>query len=49
LSFWTIRERNLSPIKEAAIEAIRICKDRGILVNYLKEREKEVVDHDYAV
>ena len=30
--------------KEAAIEAIRICKDRGVLVNYLKEREKEVID-----
>ena len=42
--------------KEAAIEAIRICKDRGVLVNYLKEREKEVInimitlfDQEYAV
>ena len=35
---------------------IRICKDRGVLVNYLKEREKEVInimitlfDQEYAV
>ena len=41
---------------EAAREAIRICRDRGVLVAYLKEREQEVVnimimlfDQEYAV
>ena len=36
--------KKYGPCKEAAIEAIRICKDRGVLANYLKEREKEVID-----
>ena len=42
--------------REAVQEAIRICKDRGVLVRYLNEREKEVVnimimlfDQEYAV
>ena len=30
--------------REAAAETIRICTDRGVLKDYLKEREKEVVD-----
>ena len=30
--------------KEAAIEAIRISRDRGALIQYLHDREKEVVD-----
>ena len=30
--------------KEAAQEAIRICKDRGVLAEYLNGQEKEVVD-----
>ena len=30
--------------KESAIEAIRICRDRDALREYLNEREKEVVD-----
>ena len=38
------QRKKYGPTKEAALEAIRICKDRGILVNYLKEREKEVID-----
>lgn len=38
------QRKKYGPTKEAAIEAIRICKDRGVLVNYLKEREKEVID-----
>ena len=28
----------------AAEEAIRICKNRGVLVDYLNSREKEVID-----
>ena len=42
--------------REAAINAIRICRDRGVLIDYLKEREKEVInnmimlfDQEYAV
>ena len=42
--------------REAAIEAIRICRDRGVFIDYLKEREKEVInnmimlfDQEYAV
>ena len=31
-------------VKEAVIEAMRICRDRNVLRDYLKEREKEVVD-----
>lgn len=38
------QRKKYGPVKEAAVEAIRICKDRGVLVNYLKEREKEVID-----
>lgn len=38
------QRKKCGPTKEAAIEAIRICKDQGILVNYLKEHEKEVID-----
>ncbi len=30
--------------REAIVEAIRICKDRNILKDYLTSREKEVVD-----
>jgi len=30
--------------REAITEAIRICKDRNILKDYLTSREKEVVD-----
>ena len=30
--------------KEAAEEAIRICRNRGVLLSYLAEREKEVID-----
>ena len=33
----------LGRTQEAAIEAIRICCDRGVLKDYLKEREKEVI------
>ena len=36
--------KKLGRTKEAAMEAIQICQDRGVLVKYLKEREKEVVD-----
>ena len=32
------------PVKEADVEALRICKDRGVLAGCLKEREKEVID-----
>lgn len=42
--------------REAAIEVIRICRDRGVFIDYLKEREKEVInnmimlfDQEYAV
>ncbi len=34
----------LGRTREAAQEAIRICKDRGVLINYLNEQEKEVID-----
>ena len=41
---------------KAARETIRICQDRGVLADYLKEREKEVInimitlfDQEYAV
>ena len=30
--------------KDTALEAIRICQDRGVLAEYLREREKEVID-----
>ena len=30
--------------REAAEEAIRICRSRGVLINYLTEREKEVIE-----
>ncbi len=30
--------------REAVVEAIRICKDRNVLKDYLTSREKEVVD-----
>ena len=30
--------------RAAAEEAIRICKNRGVLVDYLNSREKEVID-----
>jgi len=50
------QRRKLGPVKEAAMEAIRICKDRGVLKGYLKEREKEVMnimimlfDQEFAV
>ena len=33
----------LGRTQEAAIEAIRICCDRGVLKDYLEEREKEVI------
>ncbi len=36
--------RKYDRTKEAAIEAIRICRDRNALKDYLNEREKEVVD-----
>ena len=29
-------------VREAALETIRICRDRNVLKKYLKEREKEV-------
>ena len=38
------QRKKYGPVKVAAVEAIRICRDRGVLVNYLKEREKEVID-----
>ena len=38
------QRKKFGPVKEAAVEAIRICKDRGVLTGYLKEREKEVID-----
>ena len=28
----------------AHIEAIQICRDKGVLIHYLREREKEVID-----
>ena len=31
-------------VREAALETIRICRDRDVLKKYLKEREKEVVN-----
>jgi len=31
-------------VREAALETIRICRDRNVLKKYLKEREKEVVN-----
>ena len=44
----------MGPTQEAVAEAIRVCKDREILKNYLESREKEVVrimmtlfDQDY--
>ncbi len=36
--------QKLGRTREAAEEAIRICQDRGVLSEYLKDREKEVVD-----
>ena len=36
--------RKIGRTREAAIEAIRICRDRGVLIDYLREREKEVID-----
>ena len=30
--------------REAAMETLRICRDRNVLKDYLNEREKEVVD-----
>ena len=30
--------------QKAVLEAIRICKDRNVLAEYLSSREKEVVD-----
>ena len=36
--------RKYDRTKEAAVEAIRICRDRDALKDYLNEREKEVVD-----
>ena len=46
--------REMGPTQEAVAEAIRVCKDREILKNYLESREKEVVrimmtlfDQDY--
>ena len=36
--------RKYDRAKEAAVEAIRICRDRNVLKDYLNEREKEVVD-----
>ena len=31
-------------VREAALETIRICRDRNVLKKYLEEREKEVVN-----
>ena len=31
-------------VRKAAIETVRICRDRNVLKDYLNEREKEVVD-----
>ena len=46
--------REMGPTQEAVAEAVRVCKDREILKNYLESREKEVVrimmtlfDQDY--
>ena len=36
--------RKYDRTKEAAVEAIRICRERDALKDYLNEREKEVVD-----
>ena len=36
--------RTYGPTEQAAQETIRICRDRGVLREYLREREKEVVD-----
>ena len=48
--------RQYGRTEKAAREAIRICRDRGVLAEYLKDREKEVVnimimlfDQEYAV
>ena len=30
--------------REAVLETIHICKDQDVLAEYLKDREKEVVD-----
>lgn len=39
-----ISGRKYDRAKEAAVEAIRTCRDRDALKDYLNEREKEVVD-----
>ena len=39
-----ISGRKYDRTKEAAVEAIRTCRDRDALKDYLNEREKEVVD-----
>ena len=36
--------RRLGRTRQAIEEAIRICRDRGVLLNYLQEQEKEVID-----
>ena len=36
--------KKLGPTREAAEEAIRICQDRGVMVDYLEDRKKEVMD-----
>ena len=38
------QRRKLGSTRAAAVEAIRICQDQGVLKEYLKEREKEVID-----
>ena len=36
--------RRLGRSRQAVEEAIQICRDRGVLLNYLQEQEKEVID-----
>ena len=38
------QRRKFGPTRQAVMEAIRICRDRGVLVKYLKDREQEVID-----
>ena len=38
------RLKKYGRVREAALETIRICRDRNVLKKYLEEREKEVVN-----
>ena len=41
---WIEQVRKYGKTRKAASETIRICKDRRVLAEYLREREKEVID-----